>query len=347
MERVRFGKSGLLVSKVAFGGIPIMRLEKSEAVKVIRDAAGLGVNFIDTANAYLDSEEKIGAAIKNMRREDLVIASKSGADDKKTFHEHLDNCLKMLGTDYVDFYQHHNISDREKKEKIMGADGAFEGMIDAVKAGKVRFPAFSSHNVSIALEIMKTEQFFAVQLPYNFIDTESEKEAIPLAGKLDMGFIAMKPMGGGMLDDAGLAFRFLAETKGIIPDPGIENSKQIHEIAGIVSSGQKLSSEDKMKIAEYRSALGPVWCHRCDYCQPCSQDIGISLVLGVKSAFKRMPAERAVMMTENALQKARDCLECGECTKRCPYNLDIPALLKEAVLWWDKEVPKNVQYKNL
>jgi predicted aldo/keto reductase-like oxidoreductase len=335
VKKVRFGKSGLMVTEVAFGGIPIMRLTKDEAVQVVRDIIDLGVNFIDTANAYADSEEKIGSAIKGMKREDLVLASKSTALDKKTFNEHLDNSLKQLGVDYLDLYQHHNISDAGQRDKIFAPGGAFEGMMEAVNDGRVHFPAFSSHNVPIAVELMKTEKFFSVQLPYNFIDSQCEQEAIPLARQLDMGFIAMKPMGGGMIGDARIAFRFLTQQNGIIPDPGIEKTAEMKEIIEIVNEKNPLSHADIAKIEEYRAELGATWCHRCDYCQPCPQKIKISAVLGARSIYKRMPKDRAKQMLGGAVAAAKTCIECGDCMTRCPYNLKIPELLKKAIEWCD------------
>jgi aryl-alcohol dehydrogenase-like predicted oxidoreductase len=210
MEKVRFGKTGLMVTKIAFGGIPIMRLSKPDASRLVRQSLDLGLNFIDTADGYSDSEEKIGGAIKGCKREDLVIASKSQASDKKSFNEHLDATLKRLGTDYVDIYQHHGISTEENRNRIFALGGALEGLEEAVKAGKVRFPAFSSHSIPLAMEVMKTNRFASVQIPFNYIDSAAADEIIPLAKKLDIGFIAMKPMGGGLLDDAGLAFRYLS-----------------------------------------------------------------------------------------------------------------------------------------
>ena len=341
MERVRFGRSGLWVSRVAFGGIPIMRLARTEAVRVVRGCIELGVTFIDTANAYLDSEEKIGAAIRGATRESLVLASKSGALDKKTFTAHLDNALTKLGTDYLDFYQHHNIATPGMKDAIFAPGGAFEGMMDAVKAGKVRFPAFSSHSVPLAIEIMRTNLFYAVQLPYNFIDTEAEKEAIPLARELDMGFIAMKPLGGGMLDNAPLAFRFLAAAEGVVPDPGIEKVEEMSEIAAVLETGAPLSANDWTLIERYRADLGPSWCHRCDYCQPCPQEIPISLALGAESSFKRFTLERVKNMVGGSVEKARGCVECRQCESRCPYHLRIPELLKKTVAWWDAHIPAS------
>ena len=337
MEKVRFGKTGLMVSKVAFGAIPIMRVSKAEAAQIVREAIGLGINFIDTANGYNDSEEKVGEAIKGMRREDLVITTKSTATDKKTFSEHINLSLKRLGLDYIDIYQLHNVSTKSQRDTIFAPDGAMEGLEEAVKAGKVRFPGFSSHSLIIGIEIMKTGKFPMVQLPFNYINIEAEEEAIPLAKELDMGFIAMKPLGGGLLDNAALAFRFLMQYDSIIPDPGIERLEEIREIAAIVEKNEAFSDADKKEIERQRIQFGPSWCHRCDYCQPCPQGINISLAFWIESFYKRMPAERARSMIGPSIEKARTCLECGDCVKRCPYDLDIPTHLKDKVKFFDSQ----------
>jgi predicted aldo/keto reductase-like oxidoreductase len=335
MEKVRFGKTGLMVSKVAFGGIPIMRISKAEAAQIIREAIGLGINFIDTANGYADSEEKVGEAIKGIKREDIVIASKSTAGDKKTFNEHLDLSLKRLGLDYIDIYQLHNVSSESQKNAVFGPAGAMEGLEEAVKAGKVRFPGFSSHSMPMAIEIMKSGKFAVVQLPFNYIDREAAENAIPLAKELDIGFIAMKPMGGGLLDDAGLSFRFLGQYGNIVPDPGFEKVEEIREIAVIVEKKEALSAEDEKEIEKQRLELGASWCHRCDYCQPCPQGIYISMALNIKSCFKRMTDERARLFVGPPLEKAKTCIECGKCVERCPYKLEIPKLLKEKIKYWE------------
>jgi predicted aldo/keto reductase-like oxidoreductase len=335
MEKVRFGKTELMVSRVALGGIPIMRVEKSYAATLVREAISLGINFIDTAHVYMDSEEKIGEGIKGVRRDELILASKSPADTKAQFNEHLDLSLKRLGTDYIDIYQLHNVGSVARRDAVFAPGGAVEGLLEAVKAGKVRFPAFSSHSLPIVLELMNSGKFDVVQFPFNYIDNAAEKEAIPLAKKLDMGFIAMKPMGGGLLDDAGLSFRYLLQFGGIVPDPGIEKIEEIREIAAAVKKNEPLTAADKQEIEKQRAEFGPSWCHRCDYCQPCPQGIGISTVLGVKSNLKRFSPERSRLMIGPAVEKARTCLECGDCMTRCPYHLKIPALLKERVAYWD------------
>ena len=336
MEKVRFGKTGLMVSKIAFGGIPIQSLSVPEAIEVVQRVIGLGVNFLDTANVYSDSEEKIGLAIKDVPRESLVIATKSIAKDKKTFLENLDLSLTRLGTDYIDLYQHHNVSSAESYNAIMGESGAYEGMMEAIRAGKVRFPAFTSHSIPIAIKIMQEEKFDAVQLPFNYVDDEAAKEAIPLAKKLDMGFIAMKPFGGGMLSDANLSIKYLSQFDSIVPDPGVKSLSEIEEIVRIVELGEEFTAGDAVAIEKIKTEFGSSWCHRCDYCKPCPQKIDISVVLTIESAFKRMPVQRIISYAGKAMETARTCVGCGECKGRCPYNLDIPTLLTEKLAFWDK-----------
>ena len=341
MEKVRFGKTRLMVSKVAMGGIPIERLSKAEAAKLVREIIDLGINFIDTAHVYNDSEEKIGEAIKGIKRDELVIATKSYAADKKTFNEDLETSLKKLGVDYIDIFQIHNIAPEARRNAVMAPGSVMEGLEEAVKAGKVRFPGFSSHSLPIAMELMNSCKFDVVQLPFNYIDNAAEKEAIPLAKKLDMGFIAMKPMGGGLLDNAGLSFRFLKQFDSIVADPGIEKIEEMREIISIMENDAPLSEEDKIEIEKIKTEFGSSWCHRCDYCQPCPQNIMISAVLCMKSNFKRMAKQRAIAMIGPSIEKARTCIECNVCKTRCPYNLDIPSLLKDRIKYWD-----SIQYTN-
>ena len=341
MEKMRFGKTELMVSKIALGGIPIQRLSISEAVNVVNGVLDLGVNFIDTANAYTDSEEKIGCALKEIPRDSVIIATKSGARDKKTFFKHLHNSLQALGTDYIDIYQHHNIATPEDYNTIMREGGVFEGMMEAVSAGKVRFPAFSSHSIPLAIQIMREERFAVVQLPFNYVDDEAKKEAIPLAKELDMGFIAMKPFGGGLLNDAKLSIRYLSQFDNIVPDPGIEKLEEMEEIVRLVESGKQLEEDDEVTITRMKAELGNHWCHRCDYCQPCPQNIHISGVLTVESAIRRMPFHRVFDISGDNMEKARNCIGCRECVSRCPYSLSIPELIDEKLVIWDRYLVEN------
>ncbi|MCL1928516.1 MAG: aldo/keto reductase [Treponema sp.] len=338
MEKVRFGKTELMVSKIAFGGIPVMRVSMQDGAELVRESIKLGINFIDTANVYGDSEEKIGEGIKNTARDSIVIASKTQANDKKTFTEHLDLSLKRMGTDYIDIYQLHNVGSRQRSDAVFGPGGAMEGMEEALQAGKIRFAGFSSHNIPIALELMKSGRFDAVQLPFNYIDHEAKDEAIPLAKKLDIGFIAMKPMGGGLLHNAELSFRYLLQFDSIIPDPGIERIEEIREIVAIAEGNPSLTDDDHREIERLRMGFGSSWCHRCDYCQPCPQGIPISAVLTAMSNFRRFSLEKSKALVGDAIEKGKTCVQCGDCVKRCPYHMEIPRLVKENVSAWETAV---------
>jgi uncharacterized protein len=340
MEKIRFGDTDLSVSKVAMGGIPIMRLDKEDAIEVIRAVIDMGINFIDTANAYGDSEEKVGEAIKKFNRKDIVLSSKSGARDKKTFLEHIDLSLERLGTDYIDIYHIHGVSDEETLEKVMAPGGAMQGLEEAVSEGKVRYYAFSSHNIRVAEQIMKTKKFQVTQIPLNFIDVEAES-LLPMIRKLGMGFIAMKPMGGGLLEDAGLAFRYLARFEGIVPDPGIEKKQEMAQIIKVMEDPGPLSKSDRQKIEKIKKEMGDSWCHRCGYCLPCQKDINIPAALIIKSTLKRVDHDGALRFSRSNIEKARDCIECRECVERCPYNLDIPALIKENIKLWDEYISNH------
>jgi predicted aldo/keto reductase-like oxidoreductase len=335
IDRVRFGRTGLMVSRIAFGGIPIQRLSRSDGIRLVRDTLELGVNFIDTAHGYGHSEELIGEAMRDVARDSIVIATKTPAGDRRTFLADLDESLRRLRTDHVDVFQFHGVNSRAKMDRVMGPGGAMEGMTEGIRAGKIRFGAFSSHSVPVAAEMIRTDRLDAVQVPFNFVDREAEQELIPLARTADMGIIAMKPLGGGLLDDARLCFRFLLQFEGIVPDPGIETAVQLSEILDVAGSRCPLTAEERAGMERYRRELGSEWCHRCDYCQPCQHGIAISTVLCAQSAARRMPVEKVRTFVEEPFRAAEDCEECRQCVERCPYHLDIPALLKKRRVSWD------------
>jgi len=330
-----------MVSRIAFGGIPIERVSTDDAVKVIRRAIELGINFIDTANGYTDSEEKIGLAIKGIPRDRLVLTTKSPVTDKKTFMQHLDLSLKRLGTDYIDIYQHHNISSPERYDAFMCEGGAYEGMLEAIRSGKVRFPGFSSHDLDVAIKIMRDGKFDVVQLGFNYVEDEAAEVAIPLAGELDMGFLAMKPFGGGLLSDAKLSIKFLAQFESIVPDPGMGTLAELEEIIAIHEAGEPFNDNDAAEIEKAKLQMVDTWCHRCEYCQPCPQGIEISNVLAVEKNIKRLPFGRAMRFSEESMRVAGGCTKCGDCVPRCPYRLNIPELIEEKLEKWNRYLVEN------
>lgn len=335
MKTVRLGKTGLEVSRVGFGGIPIQRLTQAEAIKVVQRCLDLGITFLDTANGYTTSEERIGKAIAG-RREQVVIATKTGGRDKTTAQEHLELSLKRLNTDYVDLWQFHNVSTFEAYEKVLGPNGAMEAAQEALRAGKVRHIGITSHSMDMALKAVSLGYFQTVQFPFNFVTNEAAQELVPLAKKHNVGFIAMKPMAGGLLEDANLAIKYLLQFENVVPDPGIEKIKEIEEIVDIVDGSWELTSWERREMERIREQVGTRFCRRCGYCQPCPQGVNIPVVINIQSFWRRMPVERLITgWIAGAMEGAKQCVQCGECEEKCPYHLPIREMIVENIEFYE------------
>jgi predicted aldo/keto reductase-like oxidoreductase len=335
MKTVRLGKTGLEVSRVGFGGIPIQRLTQAEAIKVVQRCLDLGITFLDTANGYTTSEERIGKAIAG-RREQVVIATKTGGRDKTTAQEHLELSLKRLNTDYVDLWQFHNVSAFEAYEKVLGPNGAMEAAQEALRAGKVRHIGITSHSMDMALKAVSSGYWETVQFPFNFVTNEAAQELVPLAKKHNVGFIAMKPMAGGLLEDANLAIKYLLQFENVVPDPGIEKIKEIEEIVDIVDGSWELTSWERREMERIREQVGTRFCRRCGYCQPCPQGVNIPVVINIQSFWRRMPVERLITgWIAGAMEVAKQCVQCGECEEKCPYHLPIREMIVENIEFYE------------
>jgi hypothetical protein len=329
MKTMPLGKTGLEVSRVGFGGIPIQRLTESEAVKVVQRCLDLGVTFIDTANAYTTSEERIGKAIAG-RREQVVIATKSGGKDKQTALEHLELSLQRLNTDYLDLWQFHGVSTFEAYEQILGPGGAMEAAQEALEAGKVKHIGITSHSMDVALKAVPIGLFETIQFPFNVITNEPADKLVPLAKEHDVGFIAMKPFAGGMLDNANMAIKYLLQFDSVVPDPGIEKTTEIEEIVDIVNGSWELTSKERQEIEDLRAQVDTRFCRRCEYCQPCPQGVRISTIMNLPSFVKRFPRERLFEgWIADAIATGENCIECGECEEKCPYHLPIREMIVE------------------
>lgn len=339
MKKVRLGNTNLRVSEIGFGGIPITRISKRKAVSLIRKALDRGINFIDSAVGYQDSEEKIGAAVSRKKREAIILATKSSAREGKKMIADVDQSLKRLKVDYIDLYQCHGVNDFERWKAVIRRGGALDALKKAKKEGKIRHVGMSAHSLDVAREAIKARVFETVQIPFNFVTNEPEKEILPLLQKHPVGLIVMKPFAGGMLSSARLAIKYLAQFPGIVPIPGFETEEELMQVIKIVEAGKFLTAAEKKKIRELRKKLGKVFCRRCGYCLPCPQEINIQLVLNYRNFFRRFPEKVSLYGGgKRLIDRARQCIECGDCETRCPYQLPIRKMLKDSIAYYDKKL---------
>jgi len=328
MKKVKLGNTGLTVSELGFGGIPIIPLPLEEGAAVVRHCYDLGITFFDTANVYGDSEKKVGQALCDVR-DKVVIATKTLRRDAETAEQHIRQSLQNLRTDRIDIYQLHNVSNDATLAQVLAADGAYRAVEKARKDGTVRFIGFSSHNVKFAVGACRRGLFSTVQIPFNFIETEAAEELFGVAAEMGMGVIGMKPLGGGLLQRPDLCMKFLQQYPQVIPDPGVISKAEMDEIVALYRKRRKLTRADRADMDKIRAELGTRFCHRCGYCLPCEKGVRIPEALGFKSILKRFQGDFAVKFSRDAVLSAEECDQCGACIERCPYELPIPEMLSE------------------
>ncbi|MFC1823032.1 aldo/keto reductase [Thermodesulfobacteriota bacterium] len=330
MRKIRLGKTELQVSELGFGGIPITRLDLKDAVRLARYCFEQGINFFDTANIYGDSELKLGTALQKVR-ERVILATKTFLRDGAGAAGHIEESLARLRTEYIDIYQLHNLSNDEALEEVMAPGGAFEALDRARDEGKIGHIGFSAHNIDIARKACLTGKFATVQIPFNYIEHDPAEKLFQTAREQDMGIIAMKPLGGGLLPRPDLCFRFLQSYEDVIPIAGVQAQREIDEILQYYREPQALVEKDWDEIEKIRDEIGTTFCHRCEYCQPCPEGVEIWRILLFKAQSKRFPPQMAIRLSEDAMKVAENCLKCGECEEKCPYELPVPELIEESL----------------
>lgn len=339
MDKIRLGKTDMKVTRVGMGGIPLTRPTEENAIKLIQHALNLGVNFIDTAIGYGISEERIGKAIAD-RREKVFIATKGGGRDKARVMACIDQSLKNLNVECIDLWQFHGINTTEYLEIIIGQGGVIEAAQEALEAGKIKHIGFSSHSLDVAIKAVPTGHFETVQVPFNFICNEAADELLSLTKEHDVGFIAMKPFAGGMLDNAKLVIKFLMQYDNVLPIPGIEKIEEIDEIVNIIEKGSlKPTKQEREEMEAIKLKTGTRFCRRCGYCLPCPEGVKINSMMTIKALYGLWSPERFFSwdyVKEN-VESVTSCIQCGECEKKCPYNLPIREMLIENLEFYEQK----------
>ena len=335
MRFQQLGNTGMTVSELGFGGIPILRLESGEAEKIVRHAFDRGINFFATAYAYRDSEEKIGRAFAG-RRDKVIIATKTMRRDGAGALEQLEQSLQRLQTDYIDLYQLHQVAQESVWQTISAPGGALEVLQKAKVAGKIRFLGVTSHSRPMAIKLIQTGLFSTVQFPFNFIEVDAAGDLHPEARRLGMGILVMKPFAGGVIDNATVAFKYLRQFPDAIPLPGFDSVAAVDEVVSFYKTPNQVSSEDEALMATYRRELGQQFCRRCEYCQPCPQGVMITPAMGYQVVARRMSPAVSIEFSRAAMETVPQCIECGICIQRCPYDLPIPTMLKKHYAMWEQ-----------
>lgn len=330
MEYRVLGKTGLNISRMGFGGIPIQKIDAEGTKKLMYQLMNAGVNYIDTARGYTVSEEYLGYALEGIRQH-FVLATKSMARSAEGMAADIDVSLKNLRTDYIDLYQVHNPNAKDL-EQVQAPGGALEALKAAKAAGKIGHIGVTLHSVDLFKEAVNYDWVETIMFPYNIVETQGE-ELIRICGEKNIGFIAMKPLAGGAIEDATLAMRFIASNPAVtVVIPGMAEEKEITQNQAAVSDTAPLSQEELAKIQTIRNTLGTQFCRRCNYCAPCSAGIPISAVFLMEGYFSRYDLKDWAVKRYMAMdKKASDCIDCGVCETRCPYNLPIRKMLKTAV----------------
>ena len=328
MQKRRLGRTGLEVTAISFGGLPLQRCTMEEAGQVLAAALDAGINFFDTARAYTDSEAKFGEHL-SPRRNSFYLATKSMARDKAGMAKDIDLSLSTVKTDFVDVDQVHNIKRREDLERIMAPGGALEALQDAQAAGKIGHIGVTGHNIELLVEAIRSNAFSTVQVPFNCIEIAALTELFPLAKSSDIGCIVMKPLGGGQLSHIDLALRFILEHD-VVAIPGMDTVEQIKQNVAVMNNFRPLNDAERQILAEEVAAIGPNFCRRCGYCLPCTVGIDIPQTFIFYLQYHRYGLKKAIPQRYAALPvKASACIECGICEQRCPYDLPIRERLKQ------------------
>lgn len=332
MQKVKLGRSGLVVPRNGFGALPIQRIPLEAAVKLIRRALDGGMYYFDTARFYTDSEEKLGVALEG-RRHEVIISTKTGATTVEGFWKDLETSLRLLQTDYVDLYQFHNLPFCPKPGD---GSGLYEAMQEAQQQGKVRHIGITNHRQRVALEAIESGLYETLQYPFSYLATEADLDIVEKCLQHDMGFICMKGLSGGLITHSATAYAWLAQYE-VAPIWGIQKESELDEWLSYQDNPPVLTDEMRAQIEKDRRELCGEFCRGCGYCQPCTVGIQIQDCNRMSLFLQRAP--HSVYVTDawrKEMDKIDDCVHCDLCKSRCPYGIDIPNTLVKNKADFDK-----------
>ena len=329
MQYRQLGKTGLKISTLGFGGIPIQRIDAAGTKVLMEQLVEAGVNYIDTARGYTVSEGFLGEALEGIR-DKFVLATKSMARTAEAMAADVQTSLNNLRTDYIDLYQIHNPT-LAQLDQVCAPGGALEALFAAREAGKIGHIGVTAHSAEVFAKALELDWVETIMFPYNIVESQGE-DLIRKCEEKNIGFIVMKPLAGGAIEDAALALRYVCANPNIsVVIPGMADPKELEQNLAAVSDTAPLSPAELVQIEKIRKELGTQFCRRCNYCAPCAAGISIPNVFLFDGYFSRYGlAEWAKGRYSAMPKKASDCIGCGVCETRCPYNLPIRQMMKQA-----------------
>ena len=325
MRMISLGKTGLLVTSTAMGCLPVQRCDEDYAVKLLRAAYEGGINYFDTANAYTDSEKKIGLALSDVR-DKIIISTKSAAKDREGVLSHIENSLRMMKTDYIDLFQFHQVTEVPDPND---PNGAFAGALEAKRRGWIGHIGVTSHRVNVAEDCIASGLFETLQFPFSYISSDRDLALADKCREADMGYIAMKGLAGGMLTNARACHAFMKSHDNVVPIWGIQKMEELEQWLSLAREDPDMDEELAAFIRRERQELSGSFCRSCGYCMPCPSGIEIYNCARMNMLLRRSPWQQ--YMTDQwreKMEKINDCIGCRSCASRCPYQLDTPNLLK-------------------
>jgi predicted aldo/keto reductase-like oxidoreductase len=327
MTKVTLGQTNIVSDKNGFGALPIQRISKPEAVKILHNAYDAGITYFDTARLYSDSEEKIGEAFSGIRK-NIILATKTTANDADRFWQDLETSLTNLKTDYIDIYQFHTPNFCPKPED---GTGLYEAMLKAREQGKIRFIGITNHKLNVAEEAVRSHLYAALQFPFSYLATEKDIGLVTLCRENNIGFIAMKAMSGGLITRPDAAYAWLDQFENVLPIWGVQKQTELDNFIGYMKNPPALTTELKAIVEKDRRELAGKFCRGCGYCVPtCPQEIQINTCARFSLLARRAPRSQWFSEASQAMmEKAATCIDCGLCKTHCPYELDTPSLLKQ------------------
>lgn len=338
MEYRKLGRTNLNVSRMGIGGIPLQRFDEENAKEILLKAKELGVNFIDTARGYTVSEKLLGYALKNVGRDNFILATKGRGRSYEDIKLDIEASLKDLQTNYIDLYQCHCLSTIKDIDTVFSSNGALKALKEAKKEGKIGHYGFSAHLSEIAQKVMEYDEFETIQFAYNYVETQN-KDILLKAKEMNLGTIIMKPVCGGAANNVDLSLRFnLLEESVDTVIPGVDNAKQLEENCRIIANEVKaFTKEEESIIKADKELLGNNFCRKCEYCMPCPVGISIPNIWLLEGYYSRYDLKDWAKDRYNALSvKGDSCIECKQCEEKCPYNLPICDMVKKTHLLLNK-----------